>query len=104
MPGIVKIIESLKISSHGIGNIKLKFLKNAKICSSVILSKLLKQSLTSGNLPNDREIGKVVPIHKSGYKSSADNYRPISITSICCKAMEHIIFKYLIEHLDSRFF
>ena len=29
-----------------------------------------------------------------------DNYRPISLTSVPCKIMEHIIFHEMMSHLD----
>ena len=28
------------------------------------------------------------------------NYRPISLTSVCCKVMEHIIFNSIMSHLE----
>ena len=30
----------------------------------------------------------------------AENYRPVSLTSVCCKLLEHIICKHLLNHLD----
>ena len=29
----------------------------------------------------------------------ASNYRPISLTSVCCKTLEHIICKHMLSHL-----
>ena len=43
----------------------------------------------------------VSPIFKNGDKSTAANYRPISLTCILCKVMEHIIASNLVRHLDS---
>ena len=43
----------------------------------------------------------VSPIFKKGDKSTAANYRPISLTCILCKVMEHIIASNLVRHLDS---
>ena len=42
----------------------------------------------------------MVPIHKEGNRFTAANYRPVSLTSICCKILEHIIYSFLIIHLD----
>ena len=43
----------------------------------------------------------VSPIFKKGGKSTAANYRPISLTCILCKVMEHIIASNLVRHIDS---
>ncbi|UYV74417.1 hypothetical protein LAZ67_11003497 [Cordylochernes scorpioides] len=45
----------------------------------------------------------IIPIKKLD-KSADDpiNYRPISLTSICCKLMEKIILRRLTYHLDTR--
>lgn len=45
-------------------------------------------------------MANVVPIHKSGAKNCVENYRPISLTCICCKLMEHVIYSNLIAHLN----
>ena len=42
----------------------------------------------------------ITPIHKKGRKDSVENYRPISITSVVVKLLEHIVNKAVIEHLD----
>lgn len=42
----------------------------------------------------------VIPIFKSGLKSCANNYRPISLTSIPCKILEHILFTHIVSHLN----
>jgi hypothetical protein len=38
---------------------------------------------------------------QKGRKIKAENYRPISLTCICCKLMEHIITSNIMKHLDS---
>ena len=45
----------------------------------------------------DNQIGS--PIHKKSLKSDPANYRPISLTSILCKVMEHIIVSNIWKHL-----
>ena len=37
---------------------------------------------------------------QKGDKCSVKNYCPVSITSICSKVMEHILFSNIVQHLD----
>ena len=37
---------------------------------------------------------------KKGDKTSAANYRPISLTCILCKVLEHIMASHLVKHFD----
>lgn len=97
---ITKLVENLKISAPGPDEITAQFLKCTVTHSSIILSKLFKQPLECGVLPNDRKAGKVVPIPKQGNPSCAINYRPISLTSIPRKLLEHIIFSNLVLFLE----
>ena len=50
-----------------------------------------KASLNQGKLPSDWKRAFVVPIFKKGSRTDPSNYRPISLTCICCKLLEHII-------------
>ena len=65
------------------------------------LTKIFKQSLTQSKNPKDWKIQYISPILKPG-KDKVDpaSYRPVSITSICCKILEHIIFSQTMKHLD----
>ena len=40
------------------------------------------------------------PIFKKGNRTIAANYRPVSLTAICCKLLEHIIAKNIMTHLE----
>ena len=31
----------------------------------------------------------------------ASNYRPISLTSVCCKTLEYIVCKHMLSHLEN---
>jgi hypothetical protein len=41
--------------------------------------------------------GNVSPAYKKGEKYNAANYRPISLTFISCKIMEHVITKHVLS-------
>jgi hypothetical protein len=45
--------------------------------------------------------GNITPIFKKGDKHKPSNYRPVSLTSICSKLIEHIVVSNVRRHLDS---
>lgn len=103
--GICKLIHGLKVStSCGVDNINSKVLRNTSASSSQILCHIFQQSLSTGQLPTDWKIAKVIPIFKDGNKHSPGNYRPISLTCICCKLLEHIVTSHIYSHLESNKF
>ena len=65
------------------------------------LASICNISINNGNLPRDWKTANITPILKKGPKNEAGNYRPISLTSIPCKMLEHIVLHYLNESLDS---
>ena len=56
-----------------------------------ILTIIFKKSYESGEIPDDWKCANITPIYKKGSKYDASNYRPISLTCISSKLMEHII-------------
>ena len=75
-----------------------------KLCSTQIapiLQVIFTQSLNHGILPKDWLTANIIPIYKKGNKHEAANYRPISLTSVCCKLMEHVVFRNIFEHLSN---
>ena len=51
--------------------------------------------------PNGYILEYFVPIYKKGPKHLAVNYRPVSLTCICSKLMEHIMVSQISRHLDT---
>ena len=65
-----------------------------------IIQVIFERFLQTGKLPFEWCRAQVTPIFKKGDKSSTANYRPISLTCILCKVLEHIIASHLVKHLD----
>ena len=59
------------------------------------LARLLDITMNNSTLPADWKRATVVPVHKGGDRPLVTNYRPISLTSVVCKQMEHVIASYL---------
>ena len=73
-----------------------------KECSSEIspmLALIYNESLAQGTVPDDWRQANVAPVFKKGEKCNAANYRPVSLTCICCKTLEHIIVSNINKHL-----
>ncbi|RYA69629.1 reverse transcriptase family protein, partial [Enterobacter cloacae complex sp. 2DZ2F20B] len=62
----------------------------------------MKQSFRLSELPKDWKIAYITPIHKNGNRLNAENYRPISLTSICSKVMERIIWNQMFRFLNDQ--
>ena len=57
--------------------------------------------MNQGKIPTPWKSANVSPIFKKGDRHKTANYRPISLTSIICKVLEHIIHSQIIHHLDN---
>ena len=65
-----------------------------------ILARMYQTSLDTGQVPSDWRDAWIVPVFKKGDKHKAANYSPVSLTSITCKLLEHIIHSNVMTHLD----
>ena len=99
---ISNVLHHLKSgSSPGMDGIPALFLKNLSVPLSVPLQVIFQQSFDQGVLPEDWLKAKIRPIYKNnGCRTNAVSYRPISLTSICCKVMERILKGFLLNHLS----
>ena len=80
----------------GPDNISGRFLKEL----TPALTLIFQASLHQGQEPTIWKDAFITPLFKKGDRSKPSNYRPISLTPICCKIMEHIIHSTVMKHLD----
>jgi hypothetical protein len=78
-----------------------RILKDLQNFTAPILTIILQKSLQTGCIPTDWKHANVAPAYTKGEKYNAANYRPISLTCISCKIMEHVITKHVLNHLES---
>nr|VZI30272.1 unnamed protein product [Spirometra erinaceieuropaei] len=64
------------------------------------LALIFQTSFLTGCLPSDWKSATITPLFKGGSRASANNYRPVSLTSTCCKITEKIIKKVLMQFLE----
>ena len=67
---------------------------------SPMLTLIYQRSLDDGCVPADWREALIVPLYKKGPKHLPSNYRPVSLTSVACKVLEHIVHSNIIQHFD----
>ena len=60
---------------------------------------IFKKSLSDSELPASWKLGHITPIFKKGSKSEASNYLPVSLTSVVCKTLEHLVRADIMQHM-----
>ena len=76
-------------------------LKELSVEIAPILTILFNKSVTTGIVPSEWRTAHVSPVYTKGQKYNPENYRPISLTCICCKLLEHLIVKHIMSHADT---
>ena len=91
LKGSSNLLDRLKVhKAPGPDGLSVMVLKE---CSSEIAPSLVyiyNESLAQGNVPDDWRQANVATVFKKGGKYDPANYRPVSLTCICCKTFEHI--------------
>ena len=57
-------------------------------------------SFSSGKVPSNMKMAKVIPLYKSGHEQMLNNYRPISLLPSFSKLLERIVFKRVYNFLN----
>ena len=92
LTGITKLLSNLRPDkAAGPDDIWPIVLKEHRSEIAPIIQLIFERSLATGEVPADWTKANVSPIFKKGDKSDPANYRPISLTCVLCKVMEHII-------------
>ena len=100
---IKKLLLKLNISkASGPDGINGRLLK--ELCNEIspLLKTIYDKSMQEGSLPYQWKEAHVIALFKKGNKRSPNNYRPVSLTSICCKIMETIIRDGIFKSLEDQ--
>ena len=100
--GVQKLLSNIKPhTAAGPDKLPAQLLRMGASELAPVFTLLFQATLVQGRIPVEWKSAHVTPIFKKGDKSNPSNYRPISLTSIVCKVMEHIIHSQIINHLDN---
>ena len=99
--GVFKLLKNLNPhKACGPDNIKPIVLKELADVLTPIVTLIFQDSLKQGVVPTDWQKANVTPIYKKGEKYKAINYRPVSLTCVLCKTMEHVIASQIMKFLS----
>ena len=65
-----------------------------------VFAHLFQQSLDKGEIPKEWSLANICPLYKKGDRALPSNYRPVSLTCVPCKMLEHIVCTIIMAHLD----
>lgn len=88
--------------SVGHDDISSKLLKDTIHNIKLPLTHIINKSFSSGIVPDQLKLTKVIPVYKASNKHELKNYRPISLLPVFSKLFEKIMYKKVMSFLDSQ--
>ena len=99
--GIEKLLQEINPSkASGPDQVPCRILRELSVELAPVLTAIFTQSLETGMLPSAWRTAYVTPVFKKGSTCQPENYRPVSLTCVTCKVLEHIICSHIRAHLD----
>ena len=99
--GVTKLLKGLNPSKAlGPDELHPRVLKELASELGPVFSHLFQQSIDTGEIPKEWTLANICPLFKKGDRSLACNYRPVSLTCVLCKLLEHIVCSNIMAHLD----
>ena len=93
-----------KLNPHkaaGPDKMKPRVLKEMAEVIAPVITRIFRASLKQAKTPDAWREAHVTPVFKKGEKYKPINYRPVSLTCILCKQMEHILASQIMKHLNT---
>ena len=97
--GVERLLSKLKPDkASGPDNLSPRVLQELSSVIAPALTSIFRSSMNNGEIPSDWRQANVCPVYKKGPKQRASNYRPISLTCIVSKVLEHIVVSSIMKH------
>lgn len=99
--GVLKLLLKLKpYKATGPDGISARVMKEMAAVLAGPLCNIFNMSLEHSSVPDDWRHANVTPIFKKGDRCKPENYRPISLTCIASKIMEHIVTSHMMKYIE----
>ena len=98
---ILKLLRNIiPRKASGPDNIPARILRDCDSDLALILTMIFQTSLKEGKVSDDWTQTNVTALYKKGSRQDPGKCRPVSLTSLCCKLLEHIIVSQTMKHLE----
>ena len=99
--GVIKLLKGLNPSKAlGPDVLHLRVLKELETELVPVFAHLFQQSIDTGEIPKEWSLANICPLFKKSDRSLACSYRPVPLTCVPCKLLEHIVCSNIMTHLD----
>ena len=99
--GVLTLLQNLQVhKASGPDEIPARLLKEFSEEFATLLTFLFQTSIQQSLVPLDWKHANIMPTFKKGDRSLCSNYRPVSLTCICSKILEHIVYSHISSHLS----
>ena len=99
--GVTKLLKGLNPSKAlGLDELHPRVLKELASELGPVFAHLFQQSIDSGEIPKEWSLANICPLFKKADRSLVCNYRPVSLTCVPCKLLEHIVCSNIMSHLN----
>ena len=99
--GVIKLLKGLNPSKAlGPDELHPRVLKELETELGPVFAHLFQQSMDIGEIPKEWSLANICPLFKKSDRSLACNYRPVSLTCVPCRLLEHIVCSNIMAHLD----
>ena len=99
--GVVKLFKGLNPSKAlGPDELHPRVLKELATELGPVFAHLFQQSIDTGEIRKEWSLANICPLFKKSDRSLACSYRPVSLTCVPCKLLEHIVCSNIMAHLD----
>ena len=99
--GVIKCVKRLN-PKKACGRHKMPTLALQETVNEIapVLQNIFQQSFNESKTPPDWKKANIVQIFKKGDRTKPTNYRPVSLTAVVSKMLEHIVVAQIMDHLD----
>ena len=99
--GVKKLLKGLNPSKAlGPDELHPRVIKELATEVGLVFAHLFQQSIDKGEIPKEWSLANICPLFKQDDRPLACNYRPVSLTCVPCKLLEHIVCSNIMAHLD----